>query len=120
VKKPAWASAGTSATLGALMFVSVDQGKVRLSRGDEELVLTAGQSGSIGSDGIPRSSPPAPLPSAAAPSGEASPAAARQEPRRMSPDDSVERGAIGQGHFLCNVRSQGSSLLGDPHCGAGK
>jgi hypothetical protein len=88
MKKQAWAIAGTSATLGALLFVSVDQGKVRLSRGDEELVLSAGQSGWIGSDGIPRSSPPAPLPSAAAPSGEASPA--RQEPRRMSPEQRTE------------------------------
>jgi hypothetical protein len=90
MKKQAWAIAGTSATLGALLFVSVDQGKVRLSRGDEELVLTAGQSGSIGSDGIPRSSPSAPLPSAAAPSDEASPAHARQKPRRMSPEQRTE------------------------------
>jgi len=52
--KKQWAIAGASATLGALLFVSVEQGSVRLSKGEKDVVLGAGQSGSIGSDGIPR------------------------------------------------------------------
>lgn len=49
-----WASAGAVGLLGALLWVSVDEGSVRLSRGEEELVLAAGQAGSIGADGRPR------------------------------------------------------------------
>lgn len=52
--KRQWAIGGASATLGALLWVSVDRGSVRLSKKDNELVLGAGQSGTIGSDGIPR------------------------------------------------------------------
>jgi hypothetical protein len=62
--KRKWAIAGASATLGALLWVSVDRGSVRLSKGEEELVLAAGQSGSIGSDGIPRLEPGSPIPAA--------------------------------------------------------
>jgi hypothetical protein len=51
--KKRWAIAGAGATLGALLFVSVDQGVVRLSKGEDQVILRAGQSGSIGPDGIP-------------------------------------------------------------------
>ncbi|MEO8184996.1 MAG: FecR domain-containing protein, partial [Deltaproteobacteria bacterium] len=52
--KKRWASAAAGATLGALLWVSVDRGSVRLSNHEQELVLRAGQAGAIGSDGIPR------------------------------------------------------------------
>jgi hypothetical protein len=68
--KKRWAIAGAGAALGALLFVSVEQGSVRLSKGDNELMLSAGQSGSIGSDGIPRLATDAPG-AARAPAGPA-------------------------------------------------
>jgi hypothetical protein len=52
MKKPS-AIAGASAMLGALLFVSVDQGSVRLFKGEDEVILSAGQSGSVGPDGVP-------------------------------------------------------------------
>lgn len=52
--KKRWGAAGAGATLGALLWVSVDRGSVRLSNDREELILHAGQAGAIGSDGIPR------------------------------------------------------------------
>jgi hypothetical protein len=52
--KKGWAIGGASATLGALLWVSVDRGSVRLSKNEEELVLREGQVGAIGPDGIPR------------------------------------------------------------------
>ena len=54
--KKRWAIGGASATLGALVWVSVDRGSVRLSNDTEELVLAAGQAGTIGSEGIRRES----------------------------------------------------------------
>lgn len=54
--KKRWAIGGASATLGALLWVSVDRGSVRLSNDTEELVLAAGQAGAIGSEGIRRES----------------------------------------------------------------
>ncbi|MEY2932262.1 MAG: hypothetical protein RL033_3011 [Pseudomonadota bacterium] len=50
--KKRWAIAGASATFGALLWVSVDRGSVRLSNGREEMVLAAGQAGAIGSEGL--------------------------------------------------------------------
>jgi hypothetical protein len=64
--KKHWAMAGAGVTLGALLFVSVDRGSVSLSKGERELVLDAGQSGSIGPDGVPRLEAAAPIPPAAA------------------------------------------------------
>jgi hypothetical protein len=52
--KKRWAIAGATATLGALLFVSVEQGSVRLSNGRGEAIVGAGQSGAIGADGVPR------------------------------------------------------------------
>jgi hypothetical protein len=52
--KKRWAIAGVSATLGALLWVSVEQGSVRLANHEKELILRAGQAGAIASDGIPR------------------------------------------------------------------
>jgi hypothetical protein len=52
--KKRWAIAGASATFGALLWVGVDRGSVRLSNREAELVVGAGQAGAIGSDGIPR------------------------------------------------------------------
>jgi FecR protein len=49
-----WTIAGAGATLGALLFVSVERGSVRLSAGEHELEVAAGQTGSIGADGVPR------------------------------------------------------------------
>jgi hypothetical protein len=51
--KKQWAIAGAAAALGALLFVSVEQGVVRFSKGEEALTLTAGQSVVIGPDGVP-------------------------------------------------------------------
>jgi hypothetical protein len=65
--KKQWAIAG-GATLGALLLVSVERGSVRLSAGEHELEVAAGQTGSVGSDGVPRrettatNPPPAPDP----------------------------------------------------------
>jgi len=52
--KRKWAIAGAGATLGALVFVSVDRGSVGLSQGEHDVVLGPAQAGFIGSDGIPR------------------------------------------------------------------
>jgi len=52
--KKRWASAGAGATLGALLWVSVDRGSVQLANQERQLVVGAGQAGAIGSDGIPR------------------------------------------------------------------
>jgi hypothetical protein len=79
--KKRWAIAGTSATLGALLFVSVDQGSVRLWRGEHELILGAGQSGSIGSDGIPHVGSEAPGAAALVPPGP--PAPGQHEPSTL-------------------------------------
>lgn len=49
-----WVLAGAGAVLGVLLWVSVDEGSVRLSQGEEELVLHSGQAGAIGADGSPR------------------------------------------------------------------
>jgi ferric-dicitrate binding protein FerR (iron transport regulator) len=51
--KKQWAIAG-GATLGALLLVSVERGSVRLSAGEHHLEVGAGQTGSVGSDGMPR------------------------------------------------------------------
>ncbi len=51
--KKRWAIVG-GATVSALLFVSVERGSVRLSAGEHELEVGAGQTGSIGSDGVPR------------------------------------------------------------------
>jgi hypothetical protein len=58
--KKRWAIAGAGATLGALLWVSVDRGSVQLSNQDRELVLHAGEAGAIGLDGIPQLEAPAP------------------------------------------------------------
>ncbi|HKO91565.1 MAG TPA: FecR domain-containing protein, partial [Polyangiaceae bacterium] len=57
--KKRWAVAGASLTVGALLWVSVERGSVRLSNDGKELVLGAGQAGAIGSDGVPRRENPA-------------------------------------------------------------
>lgn len=49
-----WAIAGVGASLGALLWVGVEQGSVSLSSHGKELVVGAGQAGEVGSDGIPR------------------------------------------------------------------
>jgi len=74
--KKRWAIAGASAPLGALLLVSVERGSVLLSKGESELVLRAGQAGSIGADGVPRVESAAPA--AAADSQAAERARARQ------------------------------------------
>jgi hypothetical protein len=79
-----WAIGGASATLGALLWVSVDRGSVRVSNHEAELVLGAGQAGAIGSDGIPR------LESASA-DAEAAADAERARARRVA--DTVRRHA---------------------------
>ncbi|MEY4550900.1 MAG: hypothetical protein RL685_7095 [Pseudomonadota bacterium] len=56
--KKRWAIAGASATFGALLWVSVDRGSVRISNGREEIVLAAGQAGAIGSEGLGLASAP--------------------------------------------------------------
>jgi len=49
-----WAIAGGgAATLGALLWVSVERGSVRLEQGSAALVVGAGQAGAIGADGVP-------------------------------------------------------------------
>lgn len=73
-----WGIAGAGATLGALLFVSVEQGNVRLSGARREVLLAAGQSGSIGSDGVLRVDPEA----RAAATAPASPGA--REPARLA------------------------------------
>lgn len=52
--KKRWAIAGAGATLGALLFVKVDEGSVRLSSAREDLTLGAGQAATVGSDGLVR------------------------------------------------------------------
>jgi ferric-dicitrate binding protein FerR (iron transport regulator) len=47
------AIAATGLTAGALLFVAVREGTVRLSNADRQLVLTQGEAGAIGADGIP-------------------------------------------------------------------
>lgn len=72
--KKQWAIAGATLTLGALLFVSVEQGSVRLWKGDDEVIVNAGQVGSVGADGVPHLGSEARRP-AAAPPGRASHAA---------------------------------------------
>jgi hypothetical protein len=86
-----WVIAGASATLGgALLWVSVEHGEVRLAQGEDELVLGAGQSGAIGSDGIPRLATAEP---SAPPNGHVAepPDAARARARQVA--DAVRRHA---------------------------
>lgn len=66
-----WVAAGAGAVLGALLWVSVDEGSVVLSGGEEQLVLRAGQAGAIAADGSPRlaAAPAAPAPAAVAVQG---------------------------------------------------
>ena len=52
--KKRWSIAGAGATAGALLWVSVDRGSVRLSKGSDELVLGPGPSGAVAADGVPR------------------------------------------------------------------
>ena len=52
--KKRWAVVGAGATLGTLLFVSVERGSVRLSTGEHELEVDAGQTASVSSDGVPR------------------------------------------------------------------
>jgi hypothetical protein len=76
-----WVIAGSGATLGALLLVSVEQGSVRLSTGEGALVLGVGQSGTIGSDGVPRlatEEPSAPAKASATPDRDAERARSRQ------------------------------------------
>src|SRR5262249_51384440 len=77
--------AATGAALGALLFVTVYEGKVRLSHGDRELVLAQGDAAAIGADGIPErvASPAAVLGSAGTSSAARS---ADVAPRRLSPE----------------------------------
>lgn len=53
-KRWAIAGSGAGATAVALLLVSVEQGRVRLSNGTDELALGPGQSGTIGADGVLR------------------------------------------------------------------
>jgi hypothetical protein len=64
--KKRWAIAG-GATLGALLLVSVERGSVRLSAGEHDLEVGAGQTGSVGPDGVPRRETTAANTSTAAP-----------------------------------------------------
>jgi hypothetical protein len=84
--KKRWTIAGASATLGALLWVSVEQGSVRLSNRENALVLRAGQAGSIGSDGVPRLE-------AAAPSTPADASRAAERARLRQVADAVRRHA---------------------------
>lgn len=74
-----WAMAGgAAASVGALLWVSVERGRVRLEQGGTELLLAAGQAGAIGADGIPHLE-------SSAPHARAEVAAAgSDEPRRKS------------------------------------
>jgi hypothetical protein len=78
--KKKWAIVGSGATLGALLLVSVDRGSVRLSKGEEALVLREGQAGSLGSDGVLHLETPEPTaaPAPAAVQADARRARARQ------------------------------------------
>lgn len=90
--KNRWTIAGAGAgamTLGALLWVSVDRGSVRLSNHDAELVLHAGQAGAIGSDGILHRE--APVPTAPAPATQAGRPAERARARQRA--DAVRRRA---------------------------
>jgi ferric-dicitrate binding protein FerR (iron transport regulator) len=86
--KKRWAVAAAGATLGALLWVSVDRGLVQLSNQDRELVLQAGQAGAIGSDGIPRLQA---VPSAPADAQQANRDAERARNRQLA--DTVRRHA---------------------------
>jgi hypothetical protein len=48
-----WKIAATGATLGALLFVTVHEGKVQLAHGDQQILLSKGEAGKIGADGVP-------------------------------------------------------------------
>jgi hypothetical protein len=63
--------AATSLTAGALLWVAVREGTVRLSQADQQLVLGPGEAGAIGADGKPVRVPPASaVPNAGAASAE--------------------------------------------------
>jgi hypothetical protein len=47
------AIAATALTTGALLYVGVREGTVRLSNADQQIVLAQGEAGTIGADGIP-------------------------------------------------------------------
>ncbi len=87
--KKRWAIAGAAGAMGALLWVSVDEGRVRLSSSDRELVLGAGQAASVQADGIVRreSAPQA----ASAAKSSAAPDAKRALKRQLA--DSVRRRA---------------------------
>jgi len=79
--KKHWAIAGAGATVVAFVLVSVEQGRVRLSKGKDELVLGPGQAGAIGADGAPRlasEEPAAPAKASIAAEAEAERARLRQ------------------------------------------
>lgn len=81
-----WAAmAGVGVTLGALLFVSVDRGSVRLSTAERALEVGAGKAASVTSDGVPRLEPMAEGPAAP------DPVAERQRARRVA--DAVRRHA---------------------------
>jgi ferric-dicitrate binding protein FerR (iron transport regulator) len=82
--KKRWPIAGAGATLGVLLWVSVDRGSVRLSNHEEEVVLHAGQAGAIGADGIPRLE--ATVPSAPADAGQVGDRAAERARTRQVAD----------------------------------
>lgn len=90
--KKRWAIGGASAALGALLWVSVDRGSVRLSNDTEELVLSAGQAGAMGSEGLRlESAAPSALPDAG---GVAAKNAERARLRQVA--DAVRRHAAQQ------------------------
>jgi len=60
MKSPKRTIAATGLTAGALLFVAVREGTVRLSNAERQLVLTAGEAGAIGADGVPTRVDPAP------------------------------------------------------------
>lgn len=77
-----WAVGATGATLGALLFVLVHEGKVQLSQGDRQLLLSRAEAGMIGSDGVPSRVEPGPPASG---SSGATPAARSRTTRELSP-----------------------------------
>lgn len=80
-----WKIGATGATLGALLFVTVYEGKVLLANGDRQISLTQGEAGRIGADGVPvRVDPSATSPNMIGASPPASPT--RAAARRLSPD----------------------------------
>jgi hypothetical protein len=82
MKTKKWAVGATGATLGALLFVLVQEGQVQLSHADRQLALSRAEAGMIGADGIPERVAPG-LP-AAGPSA-AIPLARSRSARELSP-----------------------------------